>query len=283
MMKATYATNLAAAMLLVVPALTFGTDAGSGLRSALSDTIRALEALTGLSDDVTEGTEGSIDRVRAMTEAPILDDQARDQYLVQLRQEVGQLRMQDELGITVASPSPLIASEVTTQTDVGTPAVAPTTQPLPFNTSATASVTTGLDDRLRLSLTSEPGTATDVGGRVAEAMEGEGFSADPMLEAQANYRAARYDHALALLGSATPGVETSWWRGRCLEKLGRLPEALTIYESIVQIELDESASDEDRSAHARVLPRAERDVEFLRWAVAFRTPLATQNGKKAGK
>ena len=111
------------------------------------------------------------------------------------------------------------------------------------------------------------------------ALEADGFSADPLLEAQANYRSQDYGRALALLAATAPNSETSWWRGRCLEKLGRLPEALSIYESIVNTELGEQASDDERAAHTRVLPRAQRDIEFLRWAIDFKRPLTSSTSE----
>ncbi|MDP6520169.1 MAG: hypothetical protein QF411_09745 [Planctomycetota bacterium] len=309
MMKTTYATNLAAATLLVVPALALGTDAGSGLRSALTDTIRAIETLSGLTEEIDQGTEDALSQVRLLTEAPILDDQARDQYLVQLRQEVGQLRMREELGlpaakaasaapgnaVTTRAPAPNAndAAAATTQVASNAAAAAPNTASTrtAVSNSPGQAVTTGLDDRLRLSLSGQLGQPAENKPRASESMEAQGFSADPLLEAQANYRAGRYERALALLASAAAGSEVSWWRGRCLEKLGRLSEALSSFEGVVATELNATATAAEQAAHARVLPRAQRDIEFLRWAIDFKQPITkTQDkplssavGKQAGK
>ncbi len=299
MMKTTYATNLAAATLLVVPALALGTDAGSGLRSALADTIRSIEALSGLSEDVTQGQTGALSRVRMMTEAPILDGESRDEYLVTLRREVGQLRMREELGLPAGiatapnqtsdnsavssakapvSPVPTVPNAAAGSSPA-TPIPVQTTASIQAPPSVQGSVTTGLDDRLRLSLSGQARAAENNTPRISVALEADGFSADPLLEAQANYRSQDYGRALALLAATAPNSETSWWRGRCLEKLGRLPEALSIYESIVNTELGEQASDDERAAHTRVLPRAQRDIEFLRWAIDFKRPLTSSTSE----
>lgn len=100
MMKHSFATSLAVAAVMVVPAAGLrGQEPGDlDLAGRLAATVAALEELAGLRGRIQSGEPGAVETVRAATEAPIEPAQRRDELLVELRADVGRLQMaHDEL------------------------------------------------------------------------------------------------------------------------------------------------------------------------------------------
>lgn len=89
------------------------------------------------------------------------------------------------------------------------------------------------------------------------AHEAPGFSADPLRQGEALYRAGKYADALAVLRLLPDDARCQYWSARALEQLGRDDEAVALYTTV---------SERKDGGWAR--ERARTDLEFLRWKQA---------------
>jgi hypothetical protein len=237
MFKFTPAINVALASLLAVPALTVGGDGARSLERSLSETISALEYLAGLSKPPSSG------ELARVTEAPLADAPARDALLVALREDVNRLQT------------------INDRLESGAHVELPARGPLP----AALPLTTGLDQATRDQLAvAVPPPASGIRSPVARedreraaraiALEGAEFSADPLRQGQACYRAGRYEECLALLAKEPGDPRATYWSARAHEALGNHAAALEGYRAV--------AAAPDAGWLAR---RATSDLEFLTW------------------
>jgi hypothetical protein len=228
------------------------------LEDALSATSRALEVLHDLAGRLERDPQGSIGLLLSATEPPALEERARDERLESLRDEVNLLQMELD-----AADEPLALA-------------APPPAALPAG-DGVGGLTTGLDETLRRLLAQDlehaplrPSEARTSGTPAVEerpvSPEGEGYSADPLHHAIACHRAGRFEEALALLPADSADPEMLYWRGRTLEKLERLDEAI---ETLGRV-----ASRADLGSLAE---RARTDLEFLEWKRDF---LARRHGEE---
>ena len=65
--------------------------------------------------------------------------------------------------------------------------------------------------------------------------EAEGYTADALRLARVHYKQARYSKALEVL-AGDEGPEPTYWRARCLERLGRYDEALEAYLRVARVD-----------------------------------------------
>jgi hypothetical protein len=139
--------------------------------------------------------------------------------------------------------------------------------------------TTGLDESMRRRLgelepLAVPSPASGAAPAAAaaprlRAFEPEGYAADALRMARAHYKQGRWNEALLLLEQrAGATAAETYWRARCLEKLGRDAEAAAAYEAVVT----DPAAGEDAV-------RAKGDLEFLRWRLDFEARRRTAAGK----
>lgn len=255
MMRFHTAITSGLAAVLVVPLLTQEGDLRT-LQNALAGTTRALEALKAVGARIEADPPAGIQLILASTEAPVLDERARDERLQGLRDEVNLLRMH------------LDALEVPGMASAFPPAGRATTtgQPAPGATPGTVPLTgtTGMDDSVRRALrrlddplqVTEP--AVPVTHEPSRLPEGPDYSADRLGQARANYRVGRYQEALDLLKDVGDDPVGLYWRARSLEKLDRIPEAIDLLARVIELAPD--------SLEGR---RAKTDAEFLRWKKSF--------------
>jgi tetratricopeptide (TPR) repeat protein len=251
MMKFSHAINTLVASVLVLPALTLQGGREGGLEHALSDTVRALEYLTGLESRVQKDARTSVPLLRDATEAPLPDARERDEKLVALRNEVARLQMiHDDLAghANVASG--------------GTSALAID----PDHVSSSIGVTTGLSDELRGSISGAP-PPRPAHAVTGDTIETPGFCADPARRGQALYRAGRYEECAQFLATIENDVRAAYWLARAEEKLGRTEEALRGYRLVAQSKDD-----------AALAERARADAEFLEWQRDFAKKTAAKTG-----
>ena len=119
MMKHTGSLALGLGLFLGLPAFTFGGGLPDSVSSALDDTVKALEVLGQLKDDLEAGNPVAQGLVESMTEAPSGTSQGRDQLLTKLRDEVSGLQSQLDTrrlreGVAVPSTSGQNPDGVTT-------------------------------------------------------------------------------------------------------------------------------------------------------------------------
>jgi tetratricopeptide (TPR) repeat protein len=258
MLKLQSALASGLATLLVTPAL-LNPDDMLALETTLERTQHALIVLSGIKESVERGVPGAIELAAAATEPPILDAPARDERLFALRSEVNLLQAElDGIdGKTLAGGAAALA---------GTVPIAG----VPGENEGEPPLFTGLDDAARRALallpSAEPSAATGARASASGSApqprtrtpEHPGYSADPLLQARACFKAERFDDALKLLRSLPEGSEPLWWAGRTLDRLGRLDEAVKTFRKLLE-----------RFPDSAEAPRARTELEFLEWKLEF--------------
>lgn len=258
MLKSTYLIQLGLLGALTVPVLD---KPGASLEQALAETERALAELLGREGQKEVRYDSAIARALGCSEPALPDPRRRDELLESLRRDVGQLQEElDELEVHGLQGAPRRAAAPGGASGDGPPRPEP---------PAPAPLRTGLDDELRELLGASAPPIASGGLPVAlrpaarTALEEPGYSADPVRQGRALFRAARYAEGLALLERLGSTPEADYWRARCLERLRRPEEALRLYERIVEREPE---SDLGR--------RAAHDRDFVEWQVSFERRLA---------
>lgn len=245
------------ATLLGVPVL-LGQGHVASLQDALAGTVRALEVLKGLEQRLEQEPAATLGLILSATEPPVGDEVQRDRRLESLRNEVSLLQMDLD-----AMQSPMLGSDGSVQGTLGTR--------LPLETAGLpsgAGITTGMDDELRALLTGvRPGRESALvrGEAASEGLTGptpsgpasEVYTADPLRNGIACYRAGRYAEAHALL-APLDDASALYWLARTLERLERLDEAVQVMERAIA-----------KGGQASELRRAQTDLEFLRWKRDF--------------
>lgn len=260
MLKFTGAIGSTLAALVVVPAAAFQDgsmpNAADGeltaIEAALENTVQALEVLAGLR---AAETPAPIDVVRQVTEAPVPAGPERDERLHALRTELSLL--QEELDVIEARIAAGRVEPALTEPVLHPEAPAP------------GKITTGLDaDALAKlgQLPPPPKPAPKTEPMVPDSPEHPGYTANALLQAQACYRGGLYERGAQLLATDTTPAGL-YWRGRCLEKLGRLAEAARVYETIL--------AQEDPGTWGT---RAQTNLEFVRWREGFEKRLPERKG-----
>jgi hypothetical protein len=265
-MRHAFALHAALACVLVLPAVTIEPRQGESITQALLRTVRSLEHLAGLQQQLAEpqAVQGSdaIATVLEWTEAPLPSAEEREQLLVDLRNEVNRLQGEYDLVQPSAEPDPApLAADC--------PALDPEERGVP------PAPTTGLDEGMRALLAAirEPvperrptaaaaALLTSGGGRAREAFEPEGYTADALLLARVRYRQGRWQETVDILSRAA-GAESVYLRARALERLERHAEALADYRAVIAMP--------DAGTLAE---RAREDSEFLEWRRTFTKKLA---------
>ncbi len=241
MMRFTGAIGTSLAAFVVVPATALGPDGNdlalSSLEEALSKTVQSLEILVGIRD---RAEPIAVDLVLEVTEPPIFDGPAgpeRDRKLDVLRTNVSLLR--EELDVVEAR---LLSSPADTTGSIKTPV---------------SGVTRGLDPEALDVLRKLGAPGAPVHRRSIAPATDTAYSANPLMQAQACYRAGLFARGFALL-EKDETVAGRYWRARCLERLDRLTEAAELYRAI--------SEQEDAGSFAE---RASTNLEFVTWKLTF--------------
>jgi tetratricopeptide (TPR) repeat protein len=262
MMKFGSFVQVAIGAVLVLPAVTLEQGGGGSLEETLRRTLRALESLGGLEQQIAARDPSAVAELMRWTEPAPADSAARqaaDRQLEELRGEVAALeaRVEPEVDRGSGAASADMAGD-----------------------TSLAPATTGLDEAARRALRSivPQSTATTAKPEPEpapvqrEALEPEGYLADALRLGRALYLQGRYEQSLAVLEPAELGPTALYWRARGLERLGRFDEALACYRSLT--------ADAAGSFEAE---RAKEDAEFLEWRLAFERRTAAKRGTEASK
>ncbi len=251
MLKFTYIANLGIlGMFAVPPAIQQGN--GFGLDKALDETVQALDELTRNQERVQGGDYDAVRELLDTTEAPVAGPEESTAIVSRLRDEVSRLQMAlDALESDYVLPPVTVPGDATQSerkpaglTDAQREQIGGILVPVPGGKQTSEILT-------------EAGTAS---------FERDGFSADYARHARAYYRAGRYEEGINLLRHAPEGEpHATYWRGRCLERLDRLNEAVQAYTQVI----------ENPRAGA-LAQRARDDREFLEWKIAFSSKVEGQ-------
>ncbi len=218
MMKWGFALNAGLGALLVASAMGVQRPGSQDLELSLDRVTRGLEELSGMRTRIERSETAAIGDVIALSEAPRTDARADAEHLAQLRFEVSRLQM-DWDAIAMITP----AKTASTQ-----------------KPAAHASPT-GPDGK----------PAAD-GAPVA--FESPGFSADPLKQGEALFRAGKYEAAIVVLRTQPDDARCQYWNARALEQLGKTTEAIALYTTVVA-----------RKDAGWAGERARTDLELLQW------------------
>src|SRR5688572_21265198 len=266
MLKFQYVVNLGLATVLAVPAVTLGARQNESLETTLQRTLAALEALAGVEKrlEARDGTAiGETVRLTetpapALATAPGGDDHALDR----LRDEVAGLQRHldslqasaiasgDANGAAIPLPKSIAAESIPAESTA-----AATIPALLADPRQPATVGLDAEQLARLADSRRPiraASSTTAGSKTA--FEKHGYTADAAKLGRALYRESRFDEALASFEDCGTDPELRYWRARCLEKVGRIADALTAYQALAQ-----------DAAAAPWSQRAASDLEFVRW------------------
>ena len=297
MMKFTGTLSLGLGIVLGVPVLTFGGGIPSSLRDALDETIRAIDVLNQVEKKIQVGATLPEGVVTRLTEPPILDVHGRDALLENLRNEVGTLQAkvdrQEALnppapgsedptvfgpvapGTTttpvLAKDGPLnlagistgMSSNMRTAISMGSGNVASTptdgvAKPTPKG-EPTSKPTEDEADAGDSIGSKEPEPKGEVPAPESiDSPEGKGYSANPLRQAQACFRAKRYQQGLDLLVGAPKSPEVTYWKARLSEKLGKWSHAIDLYTEL-----------KDDATAGVYAEQAEQQLEFVIWQRDF--------------
>lgn len=250
------------------------------LTGALQDTIATLDVLRSYRSADALQAAPNVELVRRATESPIGDPTERTARLTALGQDLQRLHTHLELlrsGVLPANaplasagdpPSVptvgLAAGELErliknsrgplfdlTETSTGVNSAPPAAPPGATVRPTVVPPARGSQDSIAPDVAPDSASAEEEKART-EAAE---FAFN---RARAAYFAGQYDRALADFEAGVDEASSRYWRARCLEQLGRLEEALTLYDYVVA---DPAAGD--------LVERAKGDADFLRWKVDF--------------
>jgi hypothetical protein len=307
MMKHTGTLSLGLGLFFAVPAMTFGGGLPDSVETALNETLHALEVLRQLETKLEKGEPLGMEDLVQVTEGPLGDERQRDERLSDLRNEVAELQAKaDRKKLEEGIPMSLSGSPSTTPHGPTGPDGNTTSMPAPTNRPlSTKGVSPGLSETFIKALgsgqigpqpaspansdpqagpSSQPTADTPVESKPTEmgtkstaktpsSPEGEGYSANPLRQAQACFHAKRYEQGLSLLEAVESSPTIDYWKARLLERLNRFDEAITLYTTL-------ETSDEATELRETV----KRDREFAEWRRDFlkKAGLDTENKEKKG-
>ncbi|MDG1499211.1 MAG: hypothetical protein P8N31_06595 [Planctomycetota bacterium] len=296
MMKFTGTLSLGLGIVLGVPALTFGGGIPSSLQEALDETVRAIDVLTQVEKKLQAGAALPTNAVTRLTEPAILDARGRDMLLDKLRNEVGVLQAKADRQESLDLPAATVGHGSDKPTTMGPVVADPTAAPVlaedgPLNL---AGISTGISSNMRTAISMDGSNAgSNPAGDVSKAEsvkepvgeqaadqsptsgtpentepkaepadadlpEGKGYSANPLRQAQACFRAKRYQQGLDLLAGAPKSAEVTYWKARLSEKLGKWDHAIDLYTGL--------KDDTNAGVYAA---QAEQQLEFVIWQRDF--------------
>ena len=219
------------------------------LENALLGTNRAIDSLQKIQERITQDPLAGIDLILSATEAPQLEERERDARLEALRNEVNALQMRYD--------SMRLNSD-------------PNGAHIPDDRVPT----TGMSPELRDLLAGPEGKSHTPKPRTPKhdakvLPDGPNYSADPVAQARAYYRLGRYSDGLTTLQNAGNNPIGLYWKARCLEKLGRVEEAIKELERVVEL-----------APESHEGKRAKTDIEFLTWKNGFKKKLPKSGGEE---
>jgi hypothetical protein len=270
MLKAMLPLTSILGVLVAVP-LAVQDQAPRTLQSALEETMRSLDVLRG----VATVERPDIGLVRAATEAPLADPIERLARLDRLHGDLSRLEAHLELlrsGVapatafmslpTEAAPVPtrgLGDGEIARLLEATRAPVAP--EPTTPETGRERSSITDLR-RLLPETPIDGGTTTPADTNTSGALPPPPMDESlAFAKARAAYLAGQFDRALAAFQSGPDDPRHRYWRALCLDRLGRVEEALALYDVVIN---DSNAGE--------YVERSRSDADFLRWKSAFGKP-----------
>lgn len=257
------------------------------LNNQLRQTEHSLSVMNQLKARKDSDPESVTALLLSATEPPVDGQAELDRRLSLLRQELSVLSMETEI-ILGTSGAPAHRSNPKEPDAASQPLAHPQpllvtpTQPQAggsLSAQGTPMLVSGLSPRV-LALLSNPGADAPGSARpatlkfeqaepVADTMSKpepkqakkpeiklNGYSADPMLQAKASYRAELYENCLTILAKQK-SAEAEHLRSRCLTRLNRLDEAIESLKRIIKLEPE-----------THLGRRAQEDLDFAIWIKA---------------
>jgi hypothetical protein len=270
MLRFTTLANFGMVGALIAPAAFQEVSTVKEMESSLRATDHALRTLESIQEQLQAKDYHGIDSILKATEGPMGGDRERSQLMDQLRREIGELEFQlQELNAPITlphlkeDPTEVMRNDPETEDAMGTVATIGLSVEQLTEVGNTGPLTPGGDG-------TELAIRPQADGRYR--FEKQGFSADPIRQGRAFYRAAEYSEALRLFEGMAGEVEADYWIGRTLERMGRHQAALTAYMRVI--------SNEDAGTFGE---RATSEREFLNWIIELDLKIEKYSNSKAIK
>lgn len=242
------------------------------LQSALEETVRSLDVLRG----IATVERPDVGFVRAATEAALSDPNERLARLDRLHGDLSRLEAHLELLRSGVAPATAFMSLPNGTSPVPTLGLgdgevarlleatrAPVVVALPTADTGRERSPNGSDAQRPIGETLSGSAATSS----ANTNTSGALPPPPMDEslafakARAAYLAGQFDRALTAFQSGPDDPRHRYWRALCLDRLGRIDEALALYDVVI-----------GDANGGEYVERARSDADFLRWKVQFGKP-----------
>ncbi len=274
MMQMNQAMNSVLASLLVLPIFGLGQDGNKGLSRALADSLEVLNQLGEVRQGIEKGDSSVLPKLLELTEGPIMEAPARDEYLVELRRDVSYLQMQvdslaQDAGAGQGSGQPGEGPLIVLQPGRGpiSEAIRELTrprspQPDPASTSQTPGATSSSGTQAGDSSPAAPSQDNK------KSFEGKGFTADTGRQARLLFKAGQYEEAQVLFAKLGDDPSALYWQARCLEQRKKLPEAIEAYRKVAE-----------HPAAGPLAQQAQHDLDFVQWQQQYQEQRRSQDQK----
>lgn len=260
MLKYTPAINLLFGSLLVLPAASGISLQDGGLLESIEASSMALEQLGIVQRGLQQGDTRSIQDLLRMTEPPLGSGPELGERLNQLRSDVGQLQQRVDRA-AAGSETAATGGSATGNIEAGGMQIQRGPGGLVINGGETqATRRAGVDASTLVDVgTRVPGTTPITPGHQPKTdfEHGEDFLADKLSMGRLLCKAGQYDKALEQLQTLNQ-PEAQYWTAVCLERVGRIQEAMARYEYVSGLE--------NAGPFAET---ARNDLAFLRWKQEF--------------
>ncbi|MCC6408127.1 MAG: hypothetical protein IT453_13275 [Planctomycetes bacterium] len=238
MMKHSFAINVGAAIVLLVPAVALQGDGAKSLDESLRATVAAIDELAGVEKRLAAKDPSALKDLLRLTETPSGTDVERDLRRDELRDQLNALQAKFD--------------------GLQSPGTTPSARPTPIHVDDDPQGVADARHETAPAKRDKP-AARDTQARHAPAsFETHGYVADTARLVRAYYKQDRFAEALAAIGDAAADPSSNYWKGRCLEKLGKRDEALAAYRAAS--ESKQGGPDAERAKEA---------ASFLEWQTKF--------------
>ncbi|MBI5432652.1 MAG: hypothetical protein HZA52_07470 [Planctomycetes bacterium] len=247
MMKHSFAINVGAAIVLLVPAVALRGDDAKSLDESLRATVAAIDELAGVEKRLAPKDRGNpgapadpsaLKDLLRLTETPSGTDVERDLRRDELRDQLSALQAKFD--------------------GLQNPGATPTARPTPTHVDDDPHRVADTRRETAPSKRDKPAARDTQARHTPAAFETHGYVADTARLVRAYYKQERFNEALAVIGDAAADPSSNYWKGRCFEKLGKRDEALAAYRAAS--ESKEGGPDAERAKEA---------ASFLEWQTKF--------------
>lgn len=228
----------------------------SDIQNQLRAEVSALETKRMLSDRPAVNLDGSVDLDEL---ALALPERQKGESLTDYVRALSPSTGLDEMDRNLIAEGVFDGISLSKSGPLGKPSETKPTQPGLNGSPFKPAIGSGARPSIQKPGTTSDGQATEA-PQTTETKPGEpnGYSADPLRQAQACYRAGRYSQGSKILATVEQTPTVKYWRARLYVKSNRISEAITLFQ---EVEADDQAGN--------LATQAKREREFAEWRLDF--------------